>query len=150
MLDLIKRSLDSFAASDWDGFKACFAPNAVYEEYATRRRVTGADQIVALDKGWKAAFPDAAATVKSSYTAGDTEIVEVEWEGTNKGALETAAGTLPATNMRVKVGAVLIHKISNGKIVELRHYFDMLGLLQQLGTPVIGAEKSKAEQPVFH
>jgi steroid delta-isomerase-like uncharacterized protein len=150
MLDLIKRSLDTFAASDWDGFKACFAPDAVYEEYATRRRVTGADEIAALDKGWKAAFPDAAATVKSSYTAGDTEIVEVEWEATNTGALETAAGTLPATNKRVKVGAVLINKIRNGKIVELHQYFDMLGLMQQLGVPVIGAEKPKAEQPVFH
>src|SRR5262245_11631669 len=149
MQDLIKRSLDTFAASDWDGFKACFAPNAVYEEYATRRRVTSADEIVALDKGWKAAFPDAVASVKSSYTAGDTEIVEVEWEGTNTGALETAAGTLPATNMRVKVGAVLINKISKDKIVELHHYFDLLGLLQQLGAPVIGAEKGKPEQPVY-
>ena len=150
MLDLIKRSLDTFAASDWDGFKACFAPNAVYEEYATRRRVTGADEIVALDKGWKAAFPDSAATVKSSYTAGDTEIVEVEWQGTNTGALETAAGTLPATNKRVKVGAVLVNKISDDKIVELHHYFDMLGLLQQLGAPASGAEKGKAKQPVSH
>ena len=150
MLDLTKRSLDTFAASDWDGFKACFAPNAVYEEYATRRRVTGAEEIAALDMGWKAAFPDAVATVKSSYTADDAEIVEVEWEGTNKGALQTAVGTLPATNMRVKVGAVLINKISNDKIVELHHYFDMLGLLQQLGAPVTGAEKAKPEQPVFH
>jgi len=150
MLDLIKRSLDTFAASDWDGFKACFAPNAVYEEYATRRRVTGADEIVALDKGWKAAFPDAAATVKSSYTAGDTEIVEIEWQGTNKGALETVAGALPATNMRVKVAAVLVNKISNDKIVELHHYFDMFGLLQQLGAPVSAAEKGKAQQPVVH
>lgn len=150
MLDLIKRNLDAFAASDWDAYKATYAPDVIYEEIATARRTTTADDLVELDKGWKAAFPDAKANVKSLYAAGDIAVAEVDWEGTHNGALQTSAGTVAASNKRVKVGAVLIQRVKDGKIVEVRHYFDMLGLLQQIGAPMLGAEKPKAEQPVFH
>ena len=150
MLDLIKRSLDAFAASDWDAYKASFAPDVIYEEVATRRRTTSADELVALDKGWKAAFPDGTGTVKNFYAAGDIAIAEVEWEGTHKGALEGPFGSLPASNKRVKMGAVLIHKVKNGKIVELRHYFDLFGMLQMLGVSMPTGAAPKAERPVVH
>lgn len=150
MLDLINRSLDAFAASDWDAYKACFAPDLVYEEIATRRRTSGVDDFIALDKGWKGAFPDAKATVKNVYTAGDIGIAEVEWNGTHKGALEGPFGSLPASNKRITVGAVLIHKVRDGKIVELRHYFDLFGLLQMLGMQLPTGAAPKAERPVVH
>jgi len=148
MLDLIKQSLDAFATSDWAAFKASVAPDILYEEVATGRRTTSADELIAIDKGWKGAFPDAKATVKNFYAVGDIAVAEVEWEGTHKGALEGPFGSLPASNKRVKVGAVLIHKIKDGKIAELRHYFDLLGMLQMLGVPLVAKATPKAERVV--
>jgi steroid delta-isomerase-like uncharacterized protein len=148
MLDLIKRTLDAFGAGDWDAYKATLAPAVIYEEIATRRRTTTADDLVALNKGWKSAFPDAKGTLKSFYAADNCGIAEVEWQGTQKGALEGPFGKLPASNKRVKVAAVLIHKVKDGKIVEVRHYFDLFGMLQMLGVPLTGAAPSKGERPV--
>lgn len=150
MLDLIKRSLDAFAASDWDAYKACFTTGVIYEEIATRRRTTSADELVALDKGWKAAFPDGRGTLKNVYATGDVVIAEVAWEGTHKGALESPLGALPASNKRVKMDAVLIHKVKDGKIAELRHYFDLFGMLQMLGVPLAPGAAPKQERPVVH
>jgi steroid delta-isomerase-like uncharacterized protein len=150
MLDLIKRNLDAFGASDWDAYKATLAPDVIYEELATKRRTTTADELVALDKGWKGAFPDASANVKNFYTSGDCAIAEVEWEGTHKGPLEGPFGALPASNKRVKLGAVLIHKVKDGKIVELRHYFDLFGMLQMLGVPLVSGTAAREARPVVH
>jgi steroid delta-isomerase-like uncharacterized protein len=150
MLDLIKRTLDAFGASDWDAYKATLAPDVIYEEIATRRRVASADELVALNKGWKSAFPDAKGIVKSFYASGDVAIAEVEWEGTHKGALEGPFGALPASNKRVKLGAVLIHKVKDGKISEVRHYFDLFGMLQMLGAPMVSAAAPKEARPVVH
>lgn len=152
MLDLIKQTLDAFGASDWVAYKATLAPDVIYEEIATRRRVTGADALVAIDKGWKSAFPDAKGTLKNFYAAGDVAIAEIEWEGTQTGALEGPFGALPASNKRLKMNAVAIHKIKDGKIVELRHYFDLFGMLQMLGVPLgSGAAAPKKDaRPVVH
>jgi steroid delta-isomerase-like uncharacterized protein len=150
MLDLIKRTLDAFGASDWDAYKATLAPGVIYEEIATRRRVTSADELVTINKGWKSAFPDAKGTVKSFYAANDCAIAEVEWEGTHKGALEGPFGALRASNKRVRLPAVLIHKVKDGKIVEVRHYFDLFGMLQMLGVPLTTGAAPKEERPVVH
>ena len=40
---------------------------------------------------------------------------------------------MPATNRKVTVQAVLIHRIENGKIVETRHFFDLRTVMRQLG-----------------
>src|SRR5262245_32336870 len=147
MLELIKRNLAAFAAADWEAYKADFAPGIVYDEVATGRRVTGADEVVALDNGWKKAFPDGHATVKNFYTGGEgIGVVELEWAATHKGTLETPFGSLPASNKGVKVPAVMICKIVNGKIAEIHHYFDMLSLLRQIGAPVLGVSTPKTER----
>jgi len=58
------------------------------------------------------------------------------------------AGSLPASGKSVKVGAVLIHKIKDGKIAELRHYFDLFGMLTALGVPLGPTSTPKAERVV--
>jgi steroid delta-isomerase-like uncharacterized protein len=147
MLKLLNRQFEAYAASDWGAYRETMAPDSVYEELATRRRITSADAIVELVKRWKAAFPDSKATILRSYEVGDTGIAEVEWTGTHKGALESPFGTLPATNKPVRVRAVLIVRSKDGKIVEGTHYFDLMTLLSALGVgPAIGAEKGA--QPV--
>jgi predicted ester cyclase len=42
-------------------------------------------------------------------------------------------GTIPPTGKRVEVKAVQVVKVRGDKIAETRHYFDLMGLLQQVG-----------------
>jgi steroid delta-isomerase-like uncharacterized protein len=149
MQDLIKKHLDALAAGNWDEYRAALADNAIYDEAATRQRVEGGDAYMSAIKRWKKAFPDLRARVVESFTVGDREIAEVEWEGTHAGPLEAPFGTIPPTNKRGTLRAVLVFRIENDKIVENHHYFDLFTLMAQLGlAPTLGApEAAKAAQP---
>ena len=143
MIDIIKKHLADFGASNWSEYKATFSPECVYEEYATGTRVKGPDACVQVAQKWKRAFPDARGTLMSSVLSGDTITVEIQWQGTQTGPLESPFGAVAATNKRITVNAVEVFKLRNGQIVEDRHYFDLLTILSQLGvaTPqLLGAQ----------
>ena len=151
MEEMLRKHLAALATSDWDAYKADLAADCVYEEIASRKRVTGIDNYLAAIKVWKTAFPDLTATVKKVFESGDTIVAELEWAGTHKGPLETPFGTLPATNKFGRVGAVLISRAKDGKIAETRHYFDQLTVLAQIGAPMFGARPAEpSAQPVVH
>jgi steroid delta-isomerase-like uncharacterized protein len=152
MMDLFKRHMKAFEASDWDAYKADLAPSFEYEEIATGRRGKG-DEFIALLKGWKTAFPDLKTEVKNYYEAGDVIFAEVEWTGTHKGSLDTGFGSLPASNKTVRERGALIFKIKDGKFIESRSYFDVLGLMKQIGAGAAfgaPAAKPEAEKRVAH
>jgi len=141
MIDIIKKHLSHFAASNWSEYKLGFASDVVYEEYATATRAKGAEACARAAQKWKSAFSDARGTMMSSMVSGDTVIAEIRWEGTHTGPLESSFGTVAPTNKRISVNAVEVFKIRNGQILEDRHYFDLLTILSQLGVapPMTGA-----------
>jgi steroid delta-isomerase-like uncharacterized protein len=113
--------------------------DATYEEEATGRRSTGRDQIVQAVQAWKKAFSDLKATIKETVGSGDAIVVELEWEGTHDGPLVGPFGQIPATNKRGRVPAVEVVRFDGDRIREIRHYFDLLTILAQLGVaPPIG------------
>jgi len=139
MIDIIKKHLADFGASKWSDYKAAFSNECVYEEYATGTRAKGPEAAVQAAQKWKRAFPDARGTLLTSFVSGDTITVEVQWEGTQSGSLESPFGVIAPTNKRVTVHAVEVFKVRDNKITEDHHYFDLLTILTQLGvtTPVI-------------
>ncbi len=132
-LELVQLQLDAFARGDWDTYKAGLADDAKYEEEATQRTVNGPDEILDLVKKWKEAFPDVKGTIKSSFQSGDSVVIELEWTGTHTGPLTGQFGTIPATGKFGKVPAVEVIRFDGDKVIETRHYFDLMTLLQQIG-----------------
>ena len=130
---LAREGIEAFSAGDWDRQRALSAPDAVYFEPATGRRVDGIDEFIRVGQAWKAAFPDARGTVTNALASGDTAVLEIAWEGSQTGDLETPGGKIPATGRRVAFPAVQVVEVAGGKIRETRHYFDLMGMLQQLG-----------------
>ena len=152
MKEIFERNMKAFDASDWNAYKADLAPTFEYEETATGRRGKG-DEFIALVKGWKAAFPDLKTEVKHYFEAGDTLIAEVEWTGTHKGALEAGFGSIPASNKAVRERGVLIYEVKDGKFIGSRSYFDLLGLLKQIGAGAamgVTTGKPEAEKRAVH
>lgn len=143
MLDMIKKHLADFSASKWDDYKSAFANNATYEEMATGTRVKGADECVKAVQKWKRAFPDVKANILSAKISGDSVVVELQWDGTHTGPFEGPMGTIQPTNKRGSVKAVEVFRVEKDKIVEVRHYFDLLTILTQMGiSPMAGAMPS--------
>jgi steroid delta-isomerase-like uncharacterized protein len=131
----VRGYVDAFNSADWEAMRELMAPDSVYEELATGRRFEGVDAILDVNKAWKAAFPDAAGAVTDAFGCDDRVAVRITWQGTQSGPLPLPSGAeIPATDRRVNVPACQIVRVSDGKIAEACHFFDMLAMLDQLGT----------------
>lgn len=140
MKELCEQQLNAFAAGDWNTYKAGLTDAATYEEEATGRRAQGPDAIVQAVEPWKRAFPDVKVTIREAIGSGDALVVELEWTGTHLGPLVSPFGTIPATRKAGNLLAVQVVRFDGEKIREVRHYFDILSLLRQMGVaPRIGA-----------
>ena len=131
--DIFRKQLDAYVKGDWVTYKSLLTADAVYDEEATQRVVKGPDEIVKLAQSWRSAFPDLKATIKDTVVAGDAIVAELDWEGTHKGTLQGPMGSIPASGLRGKVAAVQVVRFDNSKIREVRHYFDLMTVLAQIG-----------------
>ena len=128
-----RENIEAFNAGDWQRLKATLAPDSVYDEVGTQRRIQGADEVVQALQGWKQAMPDAKGTVANAVASGNTATLEITWEGTQTGPLAGPGGTIPASGKRQVTRAAFIATVEGDRIKESHHYFDMMALLQQLG-----------------
>ena len=132
--DTARESIECYNAGDFDRLRSLLADDFYEEELATQRRLEGADARVEAAQTWKRAFPDEHGTITGVYTSGNTLAIELTWEGTQSGPIATSDGQeLPPSNKRIKVKSVQVIEIEDGKLKALRHYFDLMTLLKQIG-----------------
>jgi steroid delta-isomerase-like uncharacterized protein len=125
---------ERYNAGDWDGMRDVIAPDAVYDEVGTGRRIEGADAILEVNKAWKAALPDSQGTIEDALSCDDRVVLRITWSGTQSGPLPLpTGGEIPPSNRQINVPACQIVRVADGKVVEAIHYFDMLTLLEQIG-----------------
>jgi steroid delta-isomerase-like uncharacterized protein len=127
-----KSVVEAFNNSDWDAARELMG-GSTYNEVGTQRSLAGADEIIEALQGWKAAMPDAKGTVTSATESDQQVVLEVTWEGTQTGELETAEGTIPPSGKQQTTPAAFVFDYDNGELKESRHYFDMLAFLKQIG-----------------
>lgn len=75
------------------------------------------------------AFPDLHFTITDQVAEGDKVVTYYTAEGTHTGAFKG----IPPTGKRIRVVAIDIDRLANGKVAECWSNMDELGLLQQLG-----------------
>jgi steroid delta-isomerase-like uncharacterized protein len=129
--ELVQRVIASVAKGDLDGAIGPYADDA--ELWDPTGSYKGKTQILAQFKVWHTAFPDAKAEVTNQVTEGDQIVTEVTFRGTHTGSLLGAMGTIPATGKRAELHVAIVNLFRNGKIQRERDYFDLAGLMQQLG-----------------
>lgn len=83
--------------------------------------------------GTHAAFPDFHAEFTEVLVAGDVIVSRWTITGTQRGPL----GELAPTGRKIRVAAVALSRIRNGRIVEDRVYLDRLRLMEQLGMELV-------------
>ena len=142
-----RENVDAYNAGDWKRLKAVLGSGSVYHEIGTQRRIRGADRILQAYQAWKQALPDSKGTVTNSFARGNSVVLEITWKGTHTGTLEGPAGSIPPSYKRFSVPAAQVVSVAGGKIKQVRHYFDFLTLLQQIGAapqPSSGGETPAA------
>jgi steroid delta-isomerase-like uncharacterized protein len=84
------------------------------------------------------AYPDLHWTIEDTIAEKDKMVVRWTFSGTHKGDYMG----IPATNRKVSVDGITVHHIVGGKIMDSYGYFDVLGMIKQLGVaPAFGPPK---------
>lgn len=78
---------------------------------------------------FRSAFPDLHSTIEDLIAEGEKVTVRFTFTGTQQGSLMG----IPPTDKQVRVTAILIARLDNGKFVEGWINYDGLGMLHQLG-----------------
>ncbi len=85
----------------------------------------------------RSAFPDFNLTIEDQIAEGDKVVTRVTFHGTHRSEFR---GIAP-TGKQVKYSGIAIDRIVNGKVVEMWHVAETLGLLQQIGATLSPAPK---------
>ncbi len=86
---------------------------------------------------YRNAFPDVELRIDDQIAEGDKVVMHYTITGTHKGEFQ---GIKP-TGKSIKITGIAIHRISEGRIVEIWANWDALGLMQQLGAVSLQGKK---------
>ncbi len=128
------RKLENTIARDPEAVAAMYASDAVRYDPTAPQGMKGRDAIRKYHQTLAKAFKDVEARTLNIVSKG--EITAWEWVGTltHSGPFELPTGTLAPTNRRVTMNGATFYRFNReGLIAEQRDYFDIAGIMQQLG-----------------
>jgi len=120
-------------SKDTPKFVSLFADGGYFYDVSAGKKYYGADIGLTVDV-YAAAFPDMHRQLDTLYFDGDdVVIVELSLNGTHKGDLATAKGTVPATGREIHAPCCDVFHIENGKVTSFHCYLAVTIILAQLG-----------------
>ena len=133
LIDTAKAPFIGYNEKDWDKIRASTTTDLVYDEVATHREVEGIDQVLELWQEWATAFPDSHGIFQDASVSSDKVALELTWHGTHTGPMQTPDGEIPATGNSIEIRACALVEVEDDRVKSIRHYFDMMTMMQQLG-----------------
>jgi steroid delta-isomerase-like uncharacterized protein len=131
--EIQKKQVDAINRHDANAFAALYAAGAIAHDPQYPEPLKGRDAIRRDIEDFFQAFPDLQARLVSVLASGDTVASEVELSGKHKGSLAGPTGAIPPTNRRIELRAATFERVEGDLIAESRRYYDLAGLMQQLG-----------------
>ena len=132
--EIIERHFKSFNDHDGKSWAAHYTNNVVIRDPQYAEPLQGRDAVQKDIENFFAAFPDIQFSVTNRIASGDQIVVEGVATGTHRGSMETPNGTLKATNKQAKIAFALFMQVDDsGHIAAERRYYDLAGMMQQLG-----------------
>ncbi len=132
--DTLRRQLDALNAHDAKKFASLYAEDAEVFDPAYAEPLRGRAAIEKDMNDFVAAFPELEMQVVRTIEQPNEIAYEIVFRGTHKGPLVGPTGQIPATNRRVEVrGGILARTDDRGRVVEERRYYNLAGLLEQIG-----------------
>jgi steroid delta-isomerase-like uncharacterized protein len=132
--EIVERGVHAFNLHDAESFAALYTTGCIVYDPQYLDPLKGREAVRKDVEAFFDAFPDVQIKVVSVLGNGDTIAFEVEMSGTHRGPIVSPAGVLPATNKRMTMRVGSFNSVDGqGLITDSRRYFDMAGLLEQLG-----------------
>ena len=118
-----------------------FAPDVKVYDPSSPETIIGIEALKSYYDGSHAGIPDLKLTLDEYYISGD----RIFWIWTFRGTHTDTLRGLPPTGKTISFRGVAVDRLADGMIVEEWVYYDMLGLMKQLGFTLVPAE-SKEEK----
>jgi steroid delta-isomerase-like uncharacterized protein len=132
--DSYAKAVEAFNRGDVVGFVALYAADAVVHDPLYPQPLKGRDAIEQDISDLRRGLPDARLILGLVLEDGQTAALQYTVSGTHKGPLATADGEIPATGKTItSEGAVFSRLNAHGEVIEERRYYDVAGMLAQLG-----------------
>jgi steroid delta-isomerase-like uncharacterized protein len=132
--DTIREVLDAINRHDVEAFSALYADDAVVHDPQYPEPLRGRSAIRRDMEDFLRTFPDLHGDLRSTIEAEGIASFEAHMSGTHQGPLPGPSGEIPPTGKRVEMDAGIFCKFDEkGQIVEERRYYDVAGLMGQLG-----------------
>ena len=125
-----KKLVEAYNKHDIEGIVSVYSEQSVLIDHARGETLKGRTGMRQNAEMWLTAFPDAQLDEPRYTDGGDKIVVQFTGRGTNTGPM----GPFPAAGKKASVPyCIVVEFDSSGKIVEEDDYYDLLGLLVQLG-----------------
>jgi steroid delta-isomerase-like uncharacterized protein len=134
-LKLDEEEIAAWNAHDVERALAIFPDNVKWQDVSSPQLFDNKDAIRQYLQGWFSAFPDIKITVTNRVITEEYVAAELDFVGTNSGALQMAPGApaIPATGRKVSGKGTYFVRFKNGQAVEVHSYPDVAGMMMQLG-----------------
>jgi len=127
--ELKKRAWEAWNKGDFEAWKEVVAPDYAYYSPSRTTKPMSREESIEMGKMVHNAFPDISWSMEELIAVEDRVILRFIVRGTHEEEIQG----IPATGNKTESSGIIITRIENGKIVEDKEEFDMLGLMQQLG-----------------
>jgi steroid delta-isomerase-like uncharacterized protein len=119
---------------DVEAFLSLHLESVIQRDPQNREPTKGREAIRAGLEPMIQAFPDFHVVRERAFGQGDWIVEQGHAVGTHLGPLETPGGPpIPATNKQIRLPYAFIAKVEAGKFAETNLYFDVAGMMAQLG-----------------
>jgi steroid delta-isomerase-like uncharacterized protein len=135
-----RRAVEAFNRGDAEGFAAEYAESATVHDPQYPQPLVGRDAIEQDVIDVQRFMPDARFTIRTLLHSGDTAVLEYGLTGTHLGPLSLPGGEVEATGRHVDMPGTAVAQLdAEGRVIEERRYYDVAGMLEQLGILQVGA-----------
>ena len=134
-LKLDEEKIAAWNAHDVDRSLTILSDDIVWQDVGSPQPFNGQEAVRQYIQNWFSAFPDIKINVINRVVTEDQIASELEFTGTNTGALQVAPGVppIPPTGKTITGKGTYFVRFKNGKAVEVHTYPDAAGMLMQLG-----------------
>lgn len=126
---LVTRLFGELNKKNADVYQELYAPEYGWHFPTNNPKALTREEEAGFVKLLWAGFPDIRWDIVEMVASGDVVVARFVVSGTHTGIYQ---GLLP-TGIKVESGGILMARIKNGKLVEVREETDLLGWMQQLG-----------------
>ena len=138
-MEIVKHAWELYSKGDFEALKELFAPEYVSYSPSAALKPASLEEAIEAGKMIFKAAPDSNWKIEELLASGDKVATRWFYKGTHEGEFMG----IPPTANKIEFNGITIARIENGKIIEEREYYDVLGMMQQLGMELKPKEAGK-------